>query len=238
MALESKKIDTTRIRNMIALDFTVVYFDLLESEKMVFVDEKEVQRLESHLRDASNLYSEGVITKNDLLQADVRLSDAKQRLAAAKNFRAIQASRLNSVLARHLKTEVQVEDIKENRPDALSMEIEKAWERAEAQRPEILIADTTLKSLDLEETAKKSEYYPRLFLHGGYDYTENRYQVHEGNWSVTAGLNLNLFSGGSTKAELLKIQQQRLKTLELRNRLLDEVKLEVEKYFLDLKTAN
>ena len=237
LILETKKIDTKRIRNLVSLDFTLIYFDILESEKMVIVAEKEVQRLESHLRDAKNLYDEGVITKNDLFQAEVRLSDVKQRLMAVRNLRAINASRLNSVLARPLKTDVQVMDVKETPSDGLNLDMEKAWELAESQRPEIQIVDTTLKSLDMEEAAKRSEYYPRLFLQGGYDFTENRYQVHEGNWSLTAGINLNLFSGGSTKAEVLKIKQQRLKLFGQRDKLIDEVKLEVEKYILDLKTA-
>jgi outer membrane protein len=238
LILETKKIDTKRIRNLVSLDFALIYFDLLESEKMILVSEKEVQWLESHLRDAKNLYDEGVITKNDLLQAEVRLSDAKQRLVAVRNLRAINASRLNSAIARPLKTDVQVMDVEGNSSDALEIAIEKAWELAEGQRPELQIVDTTLKSLDMEEVAKMSEYYPKFYLQGAYDFTENRYQVHEGNWSLTAGMSLNLFSGGSTKAEVLKIRQQGQKLLEQKNKLLDEIKLEVEKYMLDLKTSN
>ncbi len=237
LILETKKIDIKRIRNLVSLDFTLIYFDILESEKMVIVAEKEVQRLDSHLRDAKNLYDEGVITKNDLFQAEVRLSDARQRLVAVRNLRAINASRLNSAIARPLKTDVQLVDVKETPSDGLNLDTEKAWELAESQRPEIQIVDATLKSLDMEEVAKKSEYYPRFFLQGGYDFTENRYQIHEGNWSLTAGMSLNLFNGGGTKAEVLKVKQQRLRLIEQINRLIDEIKLEVEKYILDLKTA-
>jgi len=238
LILKTKQFDTKRIRSLVSLDFALIYFDLLESEKMISVAEKEVQRLESHLRDAKNLYEEGIITKNDLLQAEVRLSDAKQRLVAAKNLRAVYASRLNNAIARPLKTDVQVIDWKETQSDALNMDMEKAWELAESHRPEIQIVDTTLKSLDMEETAKRSEHCPRFYLQGAYDFTENRYQVHEGNWSLIAGMNLNLFSGGSTKAGILKIKQQRQKLLEQKDKLIDEIKLEVEKYMLDLKTAN
>jgi outer membrane protein len=237
LILETKKSDTKRIRGLVSLDFALIYFDILESEKMVLVAEKEVERLESHLRDAKNLYNEGVITKNDLFQAEVRLSDARQRLVAVRNLRAINASRLNSAIARPLKTDVQLVDVKETPSDALNLDMEKAWELAESQRPEIQIVDATLKSLDMEEAAKRSEYYPRFFLQGGYDFTENRYQIHEGNWSLTAGMSLNLFNGGGTKAEVLKVKQQRLRLIEQIHRLVDEIKLEVEKYILDLKTA-
>jgi outer membrane protein TolC len=132
---------------------------------------------------------------------------------------------------------MQVEDIREASPQLVDMDREKAWEIAERQRPEIQIIAETMKALDLEKTARKAEYLPRLFLKGGYDYTENRYQVHEGNWSVILGMGVNLFQGGSTKAELMKIDSQRLKLVEEKNKLMDDIRLEVEKYLLDVNTA-
>ncbi len=238
----AKRLDEKRIRNLVALDFGLNYFDLLEAEKMVAVAEKEVERLESHLRDARNLYQEGVITKNDLLQAEVRISDAKQRLFTARNLRAVIASRLNNVLVRPLNTDVEVTDtyIKELKglsTDILNLAIEKAWENAERQRPEIQIADETMRSLELERISKKADYYPKFFVRGSYDYIENRFQTPNGNLSLIVGLGINLFSGGSTRAEVQKIDFQKLRLLEERNNLIDGIKLEVQKYILDSKSA-
>ncbi len=237
MVLNTKKLDTIRIRNLVAIDFVLIYLELLESEKMLSVAGKEVERLESHLRNARNMYEEGVITKNDLLQAEVRISDARQKLLTAKNLRTITAARLNNAIQRPLNTEIQVMEIQSASTDLSDMEIEKAWETAVSQRAEIKIVDETLKSLGLEEKSRRSEYFPRLFVKGGYDYTENRYQLHQGNWSLTLGMSINLFSGGSTGAEVAKIENQKLKLLEQRNKLVDEIKVEVEKYILDAKTA-
>ena len=235
--LNAKKYDTARIRNLVAIDFVLVYLDLLEAENLLKVAEKEVERLESHLRDARSLYEEGVITKNDLLQAEVKISDAKQRLLTARNLRAVTASRLNSILVRPLTSDIQVEDIRDVSPRLVEADRERAWEAAEKQRPEIQIAEETLKALDLDKVAKESGYYPKFFLRGGYDYTENRYQMHEGNWSVTLGMGINLFRGGETSAELSKIESERMRLIEEKNKLVDDIKLEVEKYLLDAKTA-
>ena len=239
MKVEARKLDTRRVRNLAAIEFAVIYFDILESEKMVYVAEKEVERLESHLRDANNLYEEGVITKNDLLQAEVMLSDARQRLLTAQTGREINASRLNNSLARPLKTKVDVVDVREIPREILDihMDMEKAWQAAEKQRPEIQIVDATLRSLDLDEEAKKAEFYPKLFAEGSYDYTQNRYATAQGNWAAALGLGINLYSGGKTKAEVAKIRFQKEKLIEQRNRLIDEIRLEVERYVLDSKTA-
>lgn len=237
VVLKTKELDTIRVRNLVALDFTIIYFDLLESEKLVIVAEKEVQRLESHLNDAKNLYEAGVITKNDLLQAEVRLSDARQKMLSARNLRAINTARLNNALARTLSEDTQVMDVAETPSDSMDLDREKIEEIAMKQRPEIQIMDETMKALNLNEISKKSEYYPRLVMKGSYDFTENRYQVHEGNWSLTLGMSINLFGGGSTKADLLKIENQKLRLVEQKARTEDEIRLEVEKYILDLKNA-
>lgn len=237
MIVNTRKLDTVRSRNIAALDFITGYFDLLEAEKVLGVIQKEVEGLQSHLRNAESLYEEGVITKNDLLQADVRISDARQRLLTAGKVRAITASRLNNILARPLKTDFQVQDINGPSYNLSDLDIEKAWEAAGKQRAEIEIVNETLEVLDLEKETKTAEYYPEFFIRGGYDYTENPYQLHEGNWSVILGVNVNLFSGGITKAGLMKIEQQKYKLLEQKDKLIEEIKLEVEKYMLDSGTA-
>jgi outer membrane protein len=239
MKVEAKKLDTRRVRNLAAIEFAVIYFDVLESEKMVYVAQMEFERLESHLRDAQNLYDEGATTKNDLLQAEVRLSDARQRLLSARTGSEINASRLNNSLARPLKTRVEVADVIEIPREILDihMDMETAWKAAEKQRAEILIVDATLKSLDLDEEAKKAEFYPTLFAQGSYDYTQNRYATAQGNWAATLGLGINLFSGGKTKAEVAKVRFQKERLIEQRNQLVDEIKLEVERFILDSMTA-
>jgi outer membrane protein TolC len=235
--LDTKKIDTLRVKNLVSLDFAVAYFDLLEAEKLVRVAEKEVESVQGHLRDARNLYENGVITKNDLLQAEVRLSDAQQKLLNVRNLRAINASRLNTILSRPLNAEVQVMDVQEAPAGHVIPDREKAWETALELRPEMRIADETMRSLNFEEVSRKAEYYPRFFAGASYDYTENRYFLHQGNASLLLGMTLNLFSGGSTKAEVLKVEYQKTQLLEQRARLGDEIRLEVERNILDLKNA-
>lgn len=240
MKVEARKLDTQRVRNLAAIGFAVTYYDVLESEKMVYVSQNEVERLESHLRDAKNMYDEGAITKNDLLQAEVRLSDARQKLLIAKTGREVNASRLNNSLARPLKTKVEVADVadvSEIPKEAFDMEMEKAWKIAEQQRPEIRIVDATLKSLALDEEARKAEFFPKLFVQGSYDYTQNRYATAQGNWAAALGIGINLFSGGKTKAEVAKVRFQREKLIEQRTQLIEEIRLEVERYILDSMTA-
>ena len=235
--VDTQKLDTQKIRNLAAIEFALAYYDLLEAEHIAKVAAIEVERLQSHLKDAKDLYTEGVITKNDLLQAEVRLSDAGQRLISARNFRAINASRINNALLRPLTAEVAAAEVDKPNVDYLETNLEKAWEIGLKERPEIKIAEETLKTLGLEEQAKKAEFYPELFVRGAYDYTENRYQVYEGNWAMILGVGVNLFSGGSTKAEVARIEHQKSKLREEKEKLVDDIKLEVQRNLLDTQSA-
>jgi outer membrane protein TolC len=228
-------LDHVRIKNLVALDFINTYFDLLEAERMVGVAQKEAERFESHLKVAQSLYEEGVITRSDLLQADVMLSDAKQRLVTMKNRRSFNSSNINNILARPIYAPVQVVDMPADAPEVV--ELEKAWDMAGKERSEIKIIDNQLRVVDFQETAAKSGYYPTLFAQGGYNYKENRYEFPSENWSLILGVNLNVFSGGSTKAEVAKVLYQRQQLLEQKRKLIDDIKLEVEKNYLDLKNA-
>lgn len=232
---EAKKIDTRRTRNLVALQFAVLYFDLLESEKAITVVDAEKDSLEIHLRQARDLFAEGVITKNDLLQAEVKLSDARQRLLTARNIRKVNEARVNTMLARPLSTRIESAEVARTMSEVAPLDA--AMESAEKERPELQIAELTLKAIDREETAKKSEFFPRFFAEGGYSYQQNRYQVYPGQWSVNLVMNFNLFSGLSTTAELEKVRSQRMKVLQQKRKLGEDIQLELEKYYLDLTNA-
>jgi outer membrane protein len=235
LVLEAKRMDTRRTRNLVAVQFAGLYFDLLESEKTIVVVDSERESLETHLRQAQDLFAEGVITRNDLLQAQVKLSDARQRLLTVQNMRKVNEARVNTMLARPPST--KVESVEMTRPVSEATPLDAAVESAEKERPELQIAELTLKAIEREEAAKKAEYFPRFFAEGGYNYIQNRYQVYPGQWSINFVMNYNLFSGLSTTAEMAKIQSQRSKTFQQKKKLEEDIKLELEKYYLDVKNS-
>lgn len=234
-SLEAQRLNVELLRNRVALDFVIAYLDLLEAEKRIDVADKEVQRLQSHLADATSFYEEGVITKNDLLEAQVRLSDARQRLLTARNGRDIVESRINSIMARPLRTPVRVEDVREINP--VLVELEEAWRTAEEQRLELQVLSRELRIAELDEARSRAGYFPEFFARGAYTYTENRYQLHEDNWSLLLGVNLNVFRGGSVKAEVQKALYRQERLGELRAKLIDDVRVEVETSYLDSENA-
>ena len=233
---ETKRLETKSTRNGVALSFATLYFDVLESEKMIAVAEREMESLAAHARVANELLESGLITKNDLLEAEVRLADARQKLLNAQNMRKINGARLDSILAWPLSTPVQV--IEETGPRPETPPHDEAVDIAQRERPELQIADAALKALRYEETARKSEYFPKFLAQGERDYAKNKYAGYEANLGITLLMQLNLFSGGSTEAAVEKVQLAQMRLRVERKKLADDIGLELEKYYLDMLNAN
>ncbi len=234
-ALKAKRLDTKRVRNLMALEFIDAYFELLKAKSLLDVASREVERLQAHLKDTSAMYEEGLITRNDLLQAEVMLADARQKRIDAENLYKLRQSRLNMLVLTDLNRPVEAEEVSWHPFTGYSLE--DAWQSALLYRPEIRRIDREISIAKAELKATEAEFLPTLYLSGGYEYQENRFMVHEGNWSLLGGIKLNLFSGGQTRSRIRQ-KKARLRALQLKKeRLMDSVKLEVKEAYLGLHSA-
>lgn len=235
--VESRQLETVLVRNRSALHFILTYIKLLRAEKLLVLQEQEATRFEAHRDDTRSLLEEGTITENNLLQAEVRLADAVQRRLQAENLRALAAAQVNSQLQRPLAFRVETQDI--SGPQAAGAEngLDEALAAAVRERPEFKGIEKRLASTEARRAAVRTEYFPKAYLAGGYEYAQNEYTVHEGNWSLQAGLDFNIFAGGVTVEKLRQNERERFLIERTREQLLDAVQLEVQEAFLSLQTA-
>jgi len=233
--LKAREAGTFRTRNRAALEFISVYFDLLEAEELLKVAQEEVTRYEAHRKDAESRLKAGVVTRNEVLQTNVLLADSKQRLLTAENNRSLRASKINSTLMRPLNEPVQISETVGHPLGALSLE--QAWAEAEQANPDLRDLDARVRAKEESVSAARGEYMPQVYVSGGYEYNENQYQVHQDNWALIAGVNINLSSGGATSSKV-GITRSELLSLRLnRAKLLDAVRLDVQAAWLDLQSS-
>lgn len=233
---ETQRLETALARNRAALRFVLAYLRLLRAERQLALQEQEAARFEAHRADARALLEEGTATENDLLQAEVRLADAVQRRLQAANARALAAAQVNSLLLRPLDAPVAPEEVAPP-GEAAAPGLEEALAEAEKERLELRMLRSRAQAAEARRDAVRTEYYPQLYVAGAYDYAQNRYQVHEGNWSLLAGVDVNLFSGGLTGEKLRQKQGELLVLERTREQLLDAVRLDVQEALLFLETS-
>lgn len=231
----ASKASVDSMKRTVTLEFIVSYFDLLESEKMTIVAEKEVESLTSYLNDMQHLYDQGVIVENDLLPAKVKLADAKQKVIASHNGRAVAAALVSTMLTLPLTEDILTKDWQSEIPKL--PELGDAWGSALSLRPEIVFFNKQIRSSVLRERAKTVQNLPTVFVNGGYQYTQNQYMVHEDNAYVKFGAKMGLYDGGATGADIMKERNLHKKLQEQKNKLVDDIKFEVKRSYLSLKDA-
>jgi outer membrane protein len=234
--LKAREADTFRARNRSALDFINAYFDLLEADDLLKVAQDEVARYEGHLKDATARFNAGVVTRNEVLQAEVTLADSRQRLLTVENNVALRTSSLNSILMRPLTDDVRPEEVVGTPLGTVTLE--EAWSAAESQNPDLRDLDARIRATEEGVSSIRGEYRPSIYVSGGYEYAENKYMVQQDNWSLIAGVNMSLFAGGSTDAKVGMAKSQLLSLRITREKLLDGVRMETQSAWLEVQTSH
>ena len=225
-------LDTAKTRDDLFLNVSKGYFSTLRAQKLEIVAQQEVVDLQAHLKIARDQYEFGVVTYNYVLQAEVSLADAEQRLIVAKNDTINIRSALNKVLALPVAALTVLKDEKlETRPWGL----EEATNAALWQRSDLKATTERITQQEKVVTQTKSQFFPRFYTQAGMTYQQNQFLLHDTQWFGIFAMQWTLFSGLDTKAQ---VSQAKLKVNQLREQrkdLDDQVRLDVQNAYLRVR---
>ena len=241
LGLDVARIHLSRARFDLILQVKEAYFGILSAEKIHEVAKQAVQQLEAQLDVAENFYRVGMSPKVEVLEAEVRLAEAKQQLIRATNDLGLAKARFNTILRRPIDQEVAVADILSDQPYEKPYEF--CLEISLQKRPELMEAEKNVARAEKEITLAKSAYYPRVSISGNYYRAGDDLAVDGSdfvdreNWDVMAEVTMTFFEWGKTRYAAnrhrarLRQARQTLKQIE------DAVRLEVKTAYLNLQTA-
>lgn len=227
---QATRLDVAQVRDDIFLQVSQGYFLVLRAEKMVVTAQQEVAQLKEHLRDARHLYEFGLVTFNDVLQAEVSLSDAEQRLIIAENDVINLKSALNKLMGLPVPTPITLAE--EDQLAVPTLDLEQASETALRQRRDLQAAESRIEQGQKNLTQAKSGYLPRLFVQAGHTYQKNDSWLHDHQYFAIFGMQWSLFSGLDTRAQVRQAGQ-RLEQLHLRKEdVSEQIRLDVQTAYL------
>lgn len=241
LGLDVAKIQLARTRLDLTLLVKETYFAILTSERILEVRQQSVRQLQAGLEVAENFYEVGMSPKIDVLEAEVRLAEAKQELIRADNGLSVDKARFNTILRRPIDQEVAVLDILSDRPYEKPYQL--CLEIALQKRPELMEAEKNVASAEKEITLAKSAYYPKVSISGNYyragdDPAVNGSDfVDRENWDVMAEATITFFEWGKTRYET---NQKRVRLRQARQaleRIKDDIRLEVKTSYLSMQAA-
>jgi outer membrane protein len=230
---EVAQFETQANRDDIFLLVAQTYFQVLRAEKLKIIADQEVAQLRDHLKIAKDLYEFGVVTYNDVLQAEVALADAKQRLISVQNAITNTQGSLDKLIGQPIHTIHKLQD--ENITPVPDLNLADATQAALNARSDLKAAEGRVQQGEKTITETRAGHFPRLYAMGGQYYQQSRYALHETQWFAILGLNWKIFSGFDTQAQVVQARERVNQLTVQKKDLAEQIKLEVQNAYLGLK---
>ncbi len=241
LGLDVAEIQLARARLDLILRVKEAYFSILTSERIQEVRHQSVRQLQAGLDVAENFYQVGMSPKIDVLEAEVRLAEAKQELIRAENALSVDKARFNTILRRPVDQEVEVLDVLSDRP--YEKPYESCLEIALQKRPELLEAEKNVAGAEKEITLAKSAYYPKVSISSNYyragdDPAVNGSDfVDRENWDVMAEATITFFEWGKIRYETNQKRARLRQARQALEEIKDNIRLEVKTNYLSMQAA-
>lgn len=210
------------------------FFAVLEGEKLVLTAKEELGTVEEHRRVAQALFDNGVVTRNDLLQADVRMASARQKLLAVQNRVANLKLQLNFLIGAKDSPFSELVEPENSIPDAAKTD---EINRALNIRPDLNILRKQIEASEHEVSESRSLFYPEIFARGSMDYLQNDKLREQTIYAATIGIKINLFDGLASTATREKAVSQRSRNQQQLKLAEAQARLEIESARNDAQVA-
>jgi len=162
------------------------------------VVEQRVTALRAHLGDAENLYAQGMVARNDLLETSVRLRVVEDQLPKLEDGVAIAVQDINRLMGRDPSTPLSVPGGLAA-PPPLPAPKGTLLDEATEHNPELVALRARLDAARSRQEATARENYPKLVLSAAHTYEENPYLLHNNANVAMLGLSWKLYDGGARK---------------------------------------
>ena len=211
------------------------YYGVIESRQVYGVAQSGLSSIKAHLDVANAFYNQGMIPKNDLLEAQVRYAQSEQNLIIAENAVKLSESGVNLLLGRPLSDAVVIDT--EVPMAEMTETLDASTETALKTRQEIKNLMIQIDNANKAVTMSRAEYLPSLAANGTYERTGEHPDVEDESWSIGLGVTWNLFNGGSDYYTVSKAKSASSKLGYLLKNLQNQISLEVKNAYLSAREA-
>ena len=236
LGLDISRTNVESVKQDIVLQVKEGYFNILRTEKFLDVAKQAVKQFEGQLQVSQAFFEVGLIPKNDVLQAEVRLANAVQGQAKAENDVALAKSSFNSLLRMEVNTPLEVVDILDYKPFPLTFE--QSLDEAIQQRTELKVAGLSVDQAKENVKITRAGLFPTVNLSGNYLKNSNEFylngDLNSDKWNINALATITLWEWGKTYYQVGASKVKVTQAEDARSQLKDNVTLEVKSDYLNM----
>lgn len=220
------------------------YWGLARAREFEKVIDENIRQVGEHLKDVRAFFDQGLLTKNDVLRAELELSNAEIMRIDARNAAEVALTSLDSLIGLPLDTDVDLTTSAESQASRLPAVEDPSIATALANRPELRSAEFRIRASELGVKTARSGFYPQVFLSGNYYYLRPNPRFmpardkFNGTWDLGISVSYDIWNWGQTKSRTEQAKAQLAQAQDGRKLLEDQAVLEVTQSRLTLARAN
>ena len=213
------------------------YWAVFGTRRAVETIRETVRLVEVHRADVERLRDAGLVTQNDVLGVDVRLSEARLRLAIAEHRAELAEATLADLTGLAPGTTISLLDTPSVATRVLPP-VDTLHTAALRQRPEIQALDLRMEALNLRADVTRGERYPTVALGAEYAYARPNQRIFpakdrwDDTWMVGVGVEWTVWNWGATSARVGKAKAEAQRIAEQRRGMIDAIRLGVLNAYL------
>lgn len=205
IGLDIAKLQTQRKWETMRLEVIKAYYNVLEAQKQVAVEQDSVDKYKQHLTNVEELFSAGSKAKIDVLRSQVELANARQTLIKAESSYQNKLSTLRNLMYMDQQEPIELTDDFVYVP--FEHELNECVDYALNNRKDLVVDTYQLKQKELAVKNAKAGYLPSvdLSVSTGWD-KQVRPSRDNHTYSASIGASWNIFDSGITKGKIAAAQ--------------------------------
>ena len=245
------------VRNELVFEVARSFYTVAKARQYVRSAEAAVTSMESNLGVASNRFTEGTVLKSDLLDAEVRLSEARENLVRARNTLAISETIFRNVLGVGETENVTAADPppvsgRSGLPAATGSSDKTLAQRDRdegvapptttemldvSRHPELLAARKAVQAATRQVRAAAGGHMPRVNAFASYDLDSGDAERFEDSWVAGVSVELDVFDGFLTRGKVAEARANLASARETLRKTELNLELEAQQARLNLDEA-
>lgn len=232
----AEELASDHAREQTAFDTVQAYVDLAKAREMVELMRRSRSTTSEHLGMAESFASQGLVVEAEVLRARLALAEMDEQLAQAENGAELARAALAFEMGVDQGRALEIAPPPPAPPVAGEVG---AWlVRALEERRDLGAARLRLEAGRLEEEVARAGFKPELAVVGRYDWYDDSFLGSSGDsGSLMAVARINLYRGGSDRAQLEAARARTTSAQREIARFEDGIELGVRQAWQELTTA-
>lgn len=222
----------------LALEVVSSYYRLLQAERLVEVANASVEQLSAQLKQSRSFHTNGVVSQDDVLRAELALQGAMQRAILARGKVSLERAQLAVLLALSPDSSIEAQPrVKTELPQRSTLSLDQADRLAQARRIELRELDARMQQASLETRLAYMKFVPQVNLVGAYIHNEGSPLTPINTAYVGAVANWDVWDWGTTGSGVSAAKLRAHQALLARSKIADQIRLEVRRAFVNASTT-